>query len=139
MSNITKFKNFLMREKIYMEDAREMNGTTFFRGEQKLKDGWKVMMVIGFSGENENIIDLFCFNVVEVKNPQKKAAVLEALNDINTNSRYTKIYIEEETVSLRYSYSVEGEFMPDVAFRKLVMLLETAQDVYPSLMDVIWS
>ncbi|MGE7766368.1 YbjN domain-containing protein [Peribacillus sp. NPDC096540] len=137
MSNVAKFRDFLTREKIYMNELKE-DDTTFFRAEQKLKDGWKVLLVFAFN-QNENVADLFCFNVAELKNPDKKRDVHTLLNEYNANFRYSKLYEEKGTISIRYSYSLEGEFLPDLAFRKLIMLLETAEQVYPSLMEVIWS
>ena len=83
--------------------------------------------------------DLFCFNVAELKNPEKKKDVHTLLNEYNANFRYSKLYEENGTISIRYAYSLDGEFQPDLAFRKLIMLLETADQVYPSLMEVIWS
>ncbi|MFS0765852.1 YbjN domain-containing protein [Peribacillus sp. 1P06PB] len=136
MSNVAKFRDFLTSEKIYMNELNE-DGTTFFRAEQKLKDGWKVLLVFAFN-QDENVADLFCFNVAELKNPEKKQDVHTLLNEYNANFRYSKLYEENGTISIRYSYSIEGDIVPDLAFRKLIMLLETAQQVYPRLMEVIW-
>ena len=137
MSNVAKFRDFLNREKIYMNELKE-DGITFFRAEQKLKDGWKVLLVFSFN-QDEKVADLFCFNVAELKNPEKKKDVHTLLNEYNANFRYSKLYEENGTVSIRYAYSLDGEFQPDLAFRKLIMLLETADQVYPRLMEVIWS
>ncbi|WP_110928881.1 YbjN domain-containing protein [Bacillus massiliglaciei] len=138
MSNVAKFKAFLQREKIGMSEKKDEDGTTFFRAEQKLKDGWKVLLVIAFNPD-ESVADLFCFNVAEMKNPDKQADVHHLLNEFNIQFRYSKCYEENGIISLRYSYSLEGEFLPDLAFRKLIMLLETANEIYPRLMDTIWS
>lgn len=137
MSNVAKFRDFLNREKIYMNELKE-DGITFFRAEQKLKDGWKVLLVFSFN-QDEKVADLFCFNVAELKNPEKKKDVHTLLNEYNANFRYSKLYEENGTISIRYAYSLDGEFQPDLAFRKLIMLLETADQVYPRLMEVIWS
>ncbi|MFJ7677033.1 MULTISPECIES: YbjN domain-containing protein [unclassified Peribacillus] len=137
MSNVAKFRDFLMREKIHMNEFKEED-ITFFRVEQKLKDGWKVLLVFSFN-QDEKVADLFCFNVTELKNPDKKAAVHTLLNEYNAQFRFSKLYEENGTISIRYSYSLDGEFLPDLAFRKLIMLLETAEQVYPRLMEVIWS
>ena len=137
MSNVAKFRDFLNREKIYMNELKE-EGITFFRAEQKLKDGWKVLLVFSFN-QDEKVADLFCFNVAELKNPEKKKDVHTLLNEYNANFRYSKLYEENGTISIRYAYSLDGEFQPDLAFRKLIMLLETADQVYPRLMEVIWS
>ena len=137
MSNVANFRDFLTREKIYMNELQE-GGTTFFRAEQKLKDGWKVLLVFSFN-QDEKVAELFCFNVAELKNPDKKSAVHTLLNEFNSTFRYSKLYEENGMISIRYVYSLEGEFLPDLAFRKLLMLLETAEKVYPRLMEVIWS
>ncbi|MFD0048613.1 YbjN domain-containing protein [Actinomycetes bacterium NPDC127524] len=136
MSNIAKFRDFLQTQGIPMNEFEE-SGNTFFRSEQKLKDGWAVTMVFAFT-PGEDIADLFCFNVTEVKNPNKKPAVHELINELNSNYRYSKLYEEDGVISIRYSYFLENDFDPDAAFRRLVMLLETAEEVYPQLMRVIW-
>lgn len=138
MSSAVKFRNFLSREKIQMEEKQNQDGSTFFRAEQKLKDGWKVIIGCAFN-ERGDIADLFCFNVAEIKNPEKKTAIYELINQFNTDYRYSKFYEEDGIVSIRYSYLVEGELNADVAFRKLIMLLETAEESYPKFMEVIWS
>ncbi|MFJ7745421.1 YbjN domain-containing protein [Peribacillus sp. NPDC097295] len=137
MSNVAKFRDFLNREKIFMNELKK-DGITFFRAEQKLKDGWKVFLVFSFN-QDEKVADLFCFNVAELKNPDKKMDVHRLLNEYNANFRYSKLYEENGTISIRYAYSLDGEFQPDLGFRKLIMLFETADQVYPRLMEVIWS
>ena len=136
MSNVAKFRSFLQREKIHMNEMKE-GDITFFRAEQRLKDGWKVLLVYSFT-KDEKVADLFCFNVAEMKNPDKRADVQVLLNKFNANFRYSKLYEEDGIISIRYAYSIEGDFLPDLAFRKLIMLLETAEQVYPQLMEVIW-
>ena len=121
-----------------MEEKQNQDGSTFFRAEQKLKDGWKVIIGCAFN-ERGDIADLFCFNVAEIKNPEKKTAIYELINQFNTDYRYSKFYEEDGIVSIRYSYLVEGELNADVAFRKLIMLLEAAEESYPKFMEVIWS
>ena len=88
MSNVAKFRDFLTSEKIYMNELNE-DGNTFFRAEQKLKDGWKVLLVFAFN-QDENVADLFCFNVAELKNPEKKQDVHTLLNEFNTSGNVSQ-------------------------------------------------
>jgi Fe-S oxidoreductase len=137
MSNVVTFRNFLAKEKIPMQELVQ-DKKTYFRMEQKLKDGWKVMAILSFN-EKEDIVDLFCLNVVEIRNPNKKPAVYELLNKLNVKFRYSKYYENNGFVSIKYSYLIEEYFNPVIAFQKLIMLLQTAEEAYPQLMEVIWS
>jgi hypothetical protein len=127
MSNVVTFRNFLAKEKIPMQELVQ-DKKTYFRMEQKLKDGWKVMAILRF-----------CLNVAEIRNPNKKPAVYELLNKLNVKFRYSKYYENNGFVSIKYSYLIEENFNPVIAFKKLIMLLQTAEEAYPQLMEVIWS
>lgn len=139
MSNIMLFKEYLQRQNIFMEEVQEDNGGVFFRTRQGFDNGGSVVIVVSFN-DRADLIDLQIFGVASIKNPLKKEAVHNLINELNVNYRFTKFMEVDGNISAQYSYHVgEGELDSAYLMDSLLMLLRSAEDNYPKFMKLQWA
>lgn len=137
--NVNEFKELLNRKDLYMEEGQNEDGSSFFRIEQKLKDGGSIVLVVGFS-ESEDVVDIYAFDIAEIKDAYKKESALKLINELNRDYRYSKFTMEEDgRISGNYSISFEENFNPDIVLRQLILALESAEEVYPKFMKLVWA
>ncbi|KGX86664.1 YbjN domain-containing protein [Pontibacillus marinus] len=139
MSNVERFKELLRQKEIYMNEGTNEDGSVFFRTEQKLKNGGSIGLVVAFSVE-EHMVDVYGFDIAEITDPLKKESIHKLLNEINIDYRFNKFYMDNQgRISSSAALIFEDNFNPNVVFRLMVMALNTADEVYPKFMKVMWS
>jgi|SRR5690625_4067256 len=139
MSNVSIFRSFLQDKNVYMEEVQEDDGVIFFRTRQDFDNGGSVVMVVVFN-EAQDLIDLQIFGVASITNPLKQEAVLNLINELNVNYRFTKFLEIDGNISIQYSYGVQqGSLNPEYLMDVLLMLLRAAEDNYPKFMKLQWA
>lgn len=137
--NVDAFRNLLNDKELYMEEGENEEGNTFFRTEQKLENGGTVLLAVGFN-ENEEIVDIYVFNIAEIKDAYKKESTVKLINELNNEYRYSKFLLEGNGgISTNYSILFEDNFNPNVVLRQLILALNTAEEAYPKFMKLVWS
>lgn len=108
------------------------------------------MVETGFSGENTTGKILFVStddnNDVEVRSPKvvaqipedKKTAVLECLNNLNSKYRYIKYVLDGKSIHAEYDVAVSAENIGEIAVEIFVRFAKIIDDSYPELMKAIW-
>ena len=136
--NINSFKNHLQSENFYMEENKNSDGSSFFSTEQRTENGANIRIVVAFSNEYPSV-DIYAFNIAEVKDPLKKESVLKLLNNLNLNYRYTKFTIDDNdsiTLSSALDFT-ETNFDPSLILRHIFMIYNGANDEFKSFMKLI--
>ncbi|RID89036.1 hypothetical protein D1953_00210 [Peribacillus asahii] len=135
MSNVERFKLFLEEKNLYMEEFNPESGVTFFRVEQSLENGGDITLLIAF---NDMFVEAFATNYIKVDNPLRKERILELINDLNTEFRFVKFYLAENSINVQ-STNFNGEvFSPVDAFECLIAVLRAADEAYPKFMRALW-
>lgn len=138
-NNVSVFRMYLQEKEVYMEEGTNEDGTSFFRLEQRLKNGGSVVLAIGFD-ESEEIIDLYVFNVADIVDAYKRESTLKLINELNRDLRYSKFTLDDSgRVTSNYCMMFEDNFNPDVLMRQLVLALNCVEEVYPKFMKIVWS
>ncbi|MEO2077405.1 MAG: YbjN domain-containing protein [Bacillus sp. (in: firmicutes)] len=137
--NVDSFRRFIKEQELYMEEGKNDDGSSFFRVEQRLKNGGSVVLAVGFD-LNEEIVDIYVFNIAEIRDAYKKESVLKLLNELNMDFRYSKFYLNTDgSIGSNYCMMFENNFNPSVLVRQLVLALNSADEAYPKLMKIVWS
>lgn len=138
MSNVALFREFISKEKIYMEESELQDGGVFFRTEQNIDNGGSVVLVVAFN-PNEDMVDFNAFNIAKINNPLKKESFHYLINELNNDYRFTKFYENEGNISASYSMSITPNFDPEAIFNKLTMLYKSGAESFPKFMKLVWS
>lgn len=138
-TNVDVFRNHIKEKELYMEEGTNEDGSAFFRVEQRMENGGSVVLAVGFD-TTEEILDIYTFNIAEIKDAYKKESTLKLINDLNKDYRYTKFYMDEDgRISSSYGFIFEDNFSPNVVVRQLFLAFNSAEEVYPKFMKLAWS
>lgn len=137
--NVNQFRELLEERELYMEEGQNSDGSTFFRTEQKLENGGTILLVVGFS-ENEEIVEVYTFDIAEIKDAYKKESTVKLINELNRDYRYSRFIMEEDgRISSNYAMLFEDNFNPSIVLRQLILALSSAEEAYPKFMKLVWS
>lgn len=138
-SNVSVFRDCLREKELFMEEGKNEDGSTFFRVEQRLDNGGLVVLAVSFD-DSEEIVEIYTFNIAEINDAYKKESTIKLINELNGDYRYSKFQLEENgKVSSSYALMFENNFNPNVVVRQLIMALNSAEEVYPKFMKLVWS
>lgn len=139
LSNVNAFRNCLKERELFMEEGKNEDGSVFFRVEQRLDNGGLVVLAVSFD-ESEEIVEIYTFNIAEINDAYKKESTIKLINELNRDYRYSKFQLEESgRVSSSYALMFEDNFNPNIVVRQLIMALNSAEEVYPKFMKLVWS
>ncbi len=138
MSNVSLFRDFLLKENFPMEEGELEDGGVFFRSEQNIDNGGSVLLVVAFTPE-QNIVDLKAFNIAKITNPLKKESFHSLINELNADYRFTKFFEDQGEISASYSMPIAQNFDPEEIFNKLIMLYRSSADSFPKFMRLVWA
>ncbi|WP_404336544.1 YbjN domain-containing protein [Planococcus rifietoensis] len=138
-SNVNAFRNCIKEKELFMEEGKNEDGSIFFRVEQRLDNGGLVVLAVSFD-ESEEIVEIYTFNIAEINDAYKKESTIKLINELNRDYRYSKFQLDENgKVSSSYALMFEDNFNPNIVVRQLVMALNSAEEVYPKFMKLVWS
>src|SRR5690625_5013315 len=136
MSNVQIFKNYLLDNRYNLEELQMEDGSIAFRGTESLEGGGKIIYVIIFNKE-QDIVDLRIFDIAQVTNPLKKDAVLELINELNMEYRFSKFYVLDGVINKEFSFRIEDNNLnPELLMGYLVLLFRAAETSYPKFMKL---
>ncbi|MED1603631.1 YbjN domain-containing protein [Alkalihalophilus marmarensis] len=139
MSNVAIMREYLQDQNVVMEEVQENDGGVFFRTRQGFDNGGSVVVVIAFN-EREDLVDLQLYGIASIKDPLKKEAVHNFINELNVNYRFAKYMEVEGDISAQYSFHLEeNKINPAYVVDSLLMLIRTAEENYPKFMKLQWA
>lgn len=138
--NVESFRNFIKEQNLYLEEGKNQDGSSFFRAEQRLENGGSVILAVIFDINNEDFVEIYVFNIAEIRDAYKKESALKLINELNAEFRYSKFILDSSgRVTSNYCLMFENNFNPSVVLRQLVLALNSADEVYPKFMKLAWS
>lgn len=138
MSNVSLFRDFLLKEQFHMEEGTLEDGGVFFRSEQSIDNGGSVLLVVAFTPE-QDVVDLKAFGIAKITNPLKKENFHALINELNADYRFTKFYEDQGEISASYSMPLSHHIDPQEIFNKLIMIYRSSADNFPKFMRLVWA
>ncbi|MCD5324141.1 MULTISPECIES: hypothetical protein [Pontibacillus] len=80
VSNINKFRGLISEQGL--EEGQNQDGSHFFRTEHKMENDGSIVLAVAFDS-NEDMVDVFGFDVANFTDPLKKESLHKLLNEVN--------------------------------------------------------
>lgn len=143
MTNVELFDKYLEDNKIAMLKGTNVPDFTHYSFPETIKIDGEVKRVIGGGKtrraliairNDNNYVDVFCFNIAMVPEKIDLYKLYTVLNELNTYYKFITFYEANDMISVKscMPFTAKG-FEPQIAFQILSIIFKAVEDEYPRI------
>jgi hypothetical protein len=133
--NSLKFAEYLKEKGINLE-KKVFEDSVAFMVREALPDVGPVAITALFNN-NDRIVTVICYQYLKITDPQKKQAVLEFINTLNSEYTMPKFTESADAVTIQIIVPFHDNFSPELIIQMISLELEAIKAEHPRFMALL--